>query len=223
MIGVYTLAEVTRYTGVPRTTVNQWFRSRGDRPGARPIFKSDYAGDGRDLPGFAVSFLNLIEAHVAAMFKEQGFTPKRIRQAHRHLQDLLKTPHPFAHESLRIDIDKDHPLQRPNIFTVEGATAIDAHTRQVMMEYVSPRLNTITYGDDSLAEAWEVANGIVIDPWRGFGHPVVKGAGVSTLILAKQYHANLGNTSLVAKLFNTTDNDVVRAVTYERSINRFAA
>jgi uncharacterized protein (DUF433 family) len=139
------------------------------------------------------------------------------------LQEILNIPHPFAHESLRTDVDEQHPLKRPNIFSVQGRTAIDALTRQVMLEYVSPRLNTITYGEDFLAETWEVATGIVIDPWRGFGHPVVKDAGVSTLILAKQYSANQGNTSLVAKLFKTTADDVVRAVAYETSINRFAA
>lgn len=218
--GVYTLADVARYTRVARSTLDQWFRSRGDRPKLPPIFKSDHGTDGN---GFAVSFLNLIEAHVAAMLKEKGFTPQRIRRAHKSLQGLLHTDHPFAHQSLRIDVDEKYHPKRPNIFTVDGSKAIDGLTKQVMLEYVSPRLNTITYGEDMLAETWEIATEIVIDPWRGFGHPVVKGAGVSTLILAKQYHANRGNASLVAKLFNTTADDVVRAVDYEKSIKRFAA
>jgi uncharacterized protein (DUF433 family) len=218
--GTYTLAEVSRYITVPRTTLDKWFRPRSDRPGSIPVFKSDYTANGSE---YVVSFLNLIEAHVAAMLRVKRFTPKRIRTAHRNLQQDLRTSYPFAHESLRIDADERYKPNRPNMFTLAGATAIDAHTRQVMMEYVAPRLSTITYGDDFLAKAWHVATGIVIDPWRGFGHPVVEGAGISTLILAKQYHANRGNASLVAKLFNTTATDVVRAVEYERNIKRFAA
>ena len=223
--GVYTLAEIARYTGLPVATLRDWFMPRSNKSGKGPIFTSAYGRTGGD---FSVSFLNLIEAHVAAMFRDNGYTHARIRAAHSNLQEILEISHPFAHRAVRFDQEFDSKsnelkLKKPNIFAQRGKFAIDANTKQVMLEYVAPRLNTVTYGNDLLAESWEVDAGIIIDTWLGFGHPVVKGASVSTLILAKQFNANHQNASLVANLFRTTAEDVQRAVQYERRIGRIAA
>src|SRR5687768_13860811 len=97
--GVYTLAEVSQYTGVASTTLRSWFVGRSDDRGLGPVFKPAYeVGD--DL---AVSFLNLIEARIASFFRGQGLSPYLIRRAHELLQERLGTPHPFAHEDLRTD------------------------------------------------------------------------------------------------------------------------
>src|SRR5687768_9257582 len=96
--GVYILAEVTQYTGVKPTTLRHWFMRRPDGRGRGPIFRSDYERVGND---FALSFLNLIEAYVASVFKAREIKPAFIRRAHEILQAEMGTPHPFAHADLR--------------------------------------------------------------------------------------------------------------------------
>ena len=96
--GVYTLAEASKYTGVPVSTLKSWFRARPDKAGKGPIFTSDYEQIGDD---FAISFLNLIEAYVASFWKKPGAKRGDIHRANEILQAELKVPHPFAHTDLR--------------------------------------------------------------------------------------------------------------------------
>jgi uncharacterized protein (DUF433 family) len=213
--GVYTLAEVTQYTGVPDSTLRSWFLPRPDKRGFGPVFASDYAAEGKD---FAVSFLNLIEAHVASFFKKQGVTPALIRRAHEVLQEQLGTSHPFAHEDLRTDSHRIFHIIRSD------AKLVDVVSRQMLFKNVKPYLRGIKYAlATRLAETWHVRKGIVINPKLGFGKPVIENSGVSTLIVAKQYVANGKNATLVARLFKITEEGVQNAFRYEKRLGRIAA
>jgi uncharacterized protein (DUF433 family) len=74
-----------------------------------------------------------------------------------------------------------------------------------------------------MASEWAVADGIVINPQMGFGKPVVERAGVTTLIVAKQYVANDRNAALVARMFKLSPASVVNAYEFERTHKRIAA
>src|SRR5690242_7587876 len=91
--GVYTLPELHRYTRVPLQTLRNWFFVRSDRSHHHPIFESEW---GRVHGDFAVSFLNLIEARVAALFRDKGVSSRDIRKAHQILKGEWRIKHPFA-------------------------------------------------------------------------------------------------------------------------------
>jgi uncharacterized protein (DUF433 family) len=213
MDAVYTLSEVSTYTGVPSTTLRAWFKPRSDGRGRGPVFQSDWEQAGDD---FAVSFLNLIEARVASFFRKQGVRPIHIRKTHSALQQRLGISHPFAHQDLRSDGDR--------IFQIIQADATDAISRQMLFKHVLPHLSGIRYASlTHLAETWQIKKGIVITPHLGFGKPVIENAGVSTLIVAKQYQANGMDANLVARLFKITEESVKNAFRFERSLRRIAA
>lgn len=214
-LGVYTLAEVSAYTKVPAGTIRNWFKPRSDGAGLGPVFVSDYEMEGDD---FAVSFLNLIEAHVASFFDEQGVDHAVIRRAHELLQVQLRTRHPFAHQDLRTDGERIISVFK------KDSTLVDSISRQLFFKHVKPHLRGIRYSIPTrLAETWMVKKGIVITPKLGFGKPVIENAGVSTLIVAKQYRANGMDAALVARLFKIPEASVLNAFRYEKRLGRIAA
>lgn len=217
-LGVYTLAEVSRYTGVPSATVRSWFRPRSDKRGLGPIFHQDYEESNGD---FAVSFLGLVDAYVASFFKQNNVKPHIIRRAHTVLQKRMGTEHPFAHASLSTDgirILEDLGNERD----------ADVISKQLLFPQFRNGLarttNKLGYNPATLlAEKWHIADGIVVNPRMGFGKPVVDQGGISTLILAKQYVANHRDAALVARVFKTSPATVMQAVQFETGIRRIAA
>ena len=213
--GVYTLGEAARYTELPSTTLRTWFKPRSDGRGRGPLFHSDYEVVARD---FAISFINLIEAHVASFFRNKGIKPTHIRKVHQILKDEWGMPNPFAFADLGTD-GKSIILSR-----ADDAALIDVLKRQMVFETARPHLLRIDYNTTTrLASSWRVADGVLINPKIGFGKPVVESTGVSTLIVANQYLANRRDAAIVAKLFNIPPGGVVSAFEFERKLKRIAA
>jgi uncharacterized protein (DUF433 family) len=210
--GFYPLSEAARYAGLPSATVRSWFKMRSDGQGHGPLFRSDFDPiDGH----YAISFLNLIEIYVARFFRKEGVKPPILRRAHKILQNELETYHPFAHADLCTD-------GRRIILKRGDAELIDVISKQHFFGQM--HLGRIKYSKTSrLAEAWGIASGVVINPAISSGKPVVARTGVTTFVVANQFHANLGNASLVASLFDLTEADVMHAVSFENSLKQHAA
>jgi uncharacterized protein (DUF433 family) len=220
--GVYTLAEVSKYTGVKDGTLRTWFVGRSDENGRGPIFTSDWDKIDND---FAVSFLNLIEAHVAKFFKEGRISPKNIRRAHEILKETLRTPHPFAHAQLGHDLRRIIQLGANGQHEEEPMEVISKQLkfpqfkesiRRIPLDKIKQGIKKIRYSQSTnLAEAWEIGDGVIISPKVGYGKPVVESEGISTLILANQYFANGKRADLVARIFATSQESVMNAFAFE--------
>lgn len=215
--GIYPLSEVARYTRVPLSTLRSWFVPRSDERGLGPIFASDWDRVDED---YAISFVNLIEAHVASHFRNKGIKPRDIRKVHEILREGWGIAHPFASEDLRMDAEAKRIIMN----RAGDQALIDVLHKQMVLETARPYLQRIEYGAASrLAERWHIAEGVVINPKVGFGKPVIDNTGVSTLIVANQYLANGRDAALVARLFKIAPAGVLSAVEFERSIKRIAA
>ncbi len=215
--GIYLLNEAARYTGVPSSTLRSWFMQRPDEKGQGPIFKSDWDKEGDD---YALSFLNLIEVHVAAHFKSKGIIPRHIRKVHKILSNEWGIEHPFASQDLRTDNDVKQVIWSRS----SDSALIDVLKRQMVLETARPYLERIKYNLASkMAELWHIADGIVINPKVGFGKPVIENTGVSTLIVANQFLANGRDAALVARMFKIAPASVLSAFEFERSLKRIAA
>jgi len=212
---VYTLAEASVYTGIPSTTLRSWFMPRSDGGGRGPIFNSDLPRIGDE---FGLSFFNLVEAFVASFFKKNLVKPNDIRKANLILKEKLHTPHPFVHAHLRTGLghvvhDQSH-----------GTRFQEVISKQLLFPEFSDGLHRLIYSPTTnLTDAWKVSPGVVIRPETGFGKPVLDIAGVSTLIVAKQYVANGKNAALVARLFKITEAGVNTAYQFEKNLRRIAA
>ena len=219
--GFYTLSEVARFTGLPVATVRSWFKDRPDGKGHGPVFQSDFAVVGRD---YGVSFLNLIDAYVAAFFRAQHVPSRVIRKAHGNLQQRLGTPHPFAHTDLRTS--QGRIIESMSPADEAEAAMVDVVNGQFWFDKMEGLHAEVDYDPVSkLARAWKVRPeyGVVIRPGVNFGQPSLEGTNIPTLIVASQYKANRGDETLVARLFETSAANVLNAYRFERGIGRLAA
>jgi len=194
---------------ISATTLHAWFLPRSDQMGLGPLFRSEWTKASGD---FAISFLNLIEAFVARFFKDSGVKPKRIRRTHEVLQGVLKTPHPFAHQELRTN-------GQEIISCSSDKQLVDFVAKQLYFPEMRNYLAGIEYDSSTmLAQTWTLAKGVVISPKMGFGRPIIRGTGVSTLIVANQYLANGKNAALVSRLFKIPEEGVLDAFGFENKL-----
>jgi len=154
-----------------------------------------------------------MDALIAGQLRKEGVSMHAIRSAHSVLKRDLHTDHPFAHSDIytdgkRVFVDVAE--------TIGDSTLSEVVSRQHFFPKVRDRLTHIEYSDSSrLAERWNIANGVLIDPMIGFGKPVVKGTGVTTHVVFRSHRANRSNTDLVAELYGLTPAGVVSAVNFE--------
>lgn len=213
--GVYTLSEAALYAGVHPATIRSWFKPRSDG-GLPPLFVSDYAPIEED---YAISFLNLVEVHVAKFFKRAGVKSSIISTAYVRLKEALpeglSTRYPFAHADLGTDGVRI-------IRKMGDSQLIDAIDRQHFIAQLVD-LKLVFDPTTRLANAWKISEGVSINPLIGFGKPVVENSGVSTKIIARQYIANRKDADLVARLFRIEPAGVINAYNFEKGCRQVAA
>lgn len=213
-VGVYGLSEAARLVSVNADTVRRWTADGGRRVRAHRL-----AGD--DLPvqrdRRAISFLELIELLVVARLRDQGVSLQTIRKVHAKMQGTWEMDHPFAHQRLRTDgrtvfLDALDDLSDPRLEEV-------LTDQRTMPEILLPCLARVEYSQPTrMAERWHIAPGVVIDPERSFGRPIVATDGISTHVLARAYRANAEDAALVADLYDVSIDAVHHAVTFENSL-----
>ena len=99
---LYSLAEVSYFLGIPKTTLHRWTRAAHNRKGQQiePLIIP------ADRTAALFSFYNLSEAHVlSATIRFHGIKPQRVRNAVRELEALsLSNPsHPLLSREFYTD------------------------------------------------------------------------------------------------------------------------
>lgn len=202
--GVYSLPEVAALVKKPYRTVHSWFKSIG-------VLTSDYS---QVDDKFAVSFFDLIDTLVAARFREVGVPMHEVRRAYAKLSVRLGTAHPFCHRGLyatgrRVIVDVAE-----NIGSVKLQ---DAVSNQGWLSELKECLHSVSYSNlTRLAERWNIARGVVVDPSLALGQPVIQGTGVTTFVASRAYYANGKDAAFVARLYGLTSTQVKNAVNFER-------
>ncbi|GIK19269.1 MAG: hypothetical protein AMXMBFR77_14420 [Phycisphaerales bacterium] len=210
-VGSYGIPEAARFAHVNVRTANRWMTGSGEGRRDR-LFQPDLPPvKGRH----AVSFLDLIDLLVVGRFREAGISLQTIRRVYSQLRKSLDTPHPFGHQRLLTDgrtvfmETLDHVGDRLLEEVLTGQRA--------MPEILKPYLKQVEYARDTqTATRWNIAHGVVIDPARSFGKPVIAAEGTTTFVLARSYYANDENVDLVADLFDVSPAAVQQAVAFER-------
>lgn len=206
--GVYSFAEVAKLLKLPRARVREWC------VGQRPVLSAGYA----PIDGIhAISFLDVVEVHVAAQLRACGVSLQRVRKVHQRLQKDLGTSTPFARRELLTD-GKDVFLR---CATNDGDDAIyEAITKQhVIPKLILPFLRQLRYASvNSLADRWNVADGVVIDPRYNFGQPMLESCSVPTSVIAAEFSANGNDPERIGGWFGITATDVMHAIRFEKSL-----
>lgn len=220
--GVYSLAEASRYTGLHHSRIRPWFKPRSDKMGRGPIFTSDYVHNSE----WALSFLDLIDVLVVGELRKINVPMLEIRRCYSRLRKIFKTKHAFCHRKLYADGKR---IIMEDIDEKGEAALIEVLTTQEVFKEIKNLLKRVHYSDvTNLAKLWNIAPGVIIDPRRCWGKPVVRSGktitGISTLVIANNYYGNDEDADFVADLYDIRSADVLNAVEFERTHgNRIAA
>ena len=184
----YGIAEAAHYLLVPRATLRSWvagmsYGSGFFKPVIQPVAKSP----------IALSFINLIEAHVlAAIRRKHRVDMQAVRRAIDFLKKEFGSSHPLADhkfETNGIDLFVERFGQLMSV-SEGGQLAVrellQAHLRRIERDDQGfpLRLYPFTRVDET-----DQPKNIVIDPFVSFGKAVITGTGVSTDIVAQRFKA----------------------------------
>lgn len=208
--GVYGFTEAGRLTHVNPQTVRAWFRGRyrAKMPvGRGRVFQSQYES------AAVISFLDLIEVLVAGQLRLAGVPLSAIRRAYAAISEHLSTPHPFSRREL--------PTDGQRIFVHTATSTNEEQLLEIIRrqhffpKVMLPYLNRVVYDDVSkLARCWNIMDGVVVDPGRSRGKPVVEATGIPASVLAAAYSANGRDADAVADWYGVAVEDVTLAVQF---------
>lgn len=209
--GVYSIAEAARFAQIAPITARRWFMGRQDSKSG-PVLRPHYKPVGRSL---AVSFLDLVDLLVVGRFREKGVPLQTVRRVYRCLRDRLGQPHPFSHARLLTDGRSIFVEWCDEIAGRELEEALSG--QQAFSELLRRYLQEIEYAPESgMACRWRIGDGVVLDPERNFGKPIVDEFGIGTRVLAAAFKANSNDKQLVADLYSVTPKAVLQAVAFEK-------
>lgn len=210
--GVYTPREAARLVGGTAQQVLRWTRGSGP---SDPLWNAEYQfiEDSTEI-----SFLDLIEVRVVDAMRRAGVSLQAIRFAIQLARDKFGVERPLSSRDFKTDgqevlmsaIEEDGEFvslskKRPG--------------QKVFKEIVLQSLNDLEY-ENSLAARWRPTgfSGIVIDPNRHFGTPLLSEYGISTATIFSE-NKTFNDASYLAKIYEIPLQIIKQAISYEASLD----
>jgi uncharacterized protein (DUF433 family) len=219
-VGVYTVPEASRLTGVPRARIRRWLMGyefgRGEtRRRSASVWRAQLSPIDRSV---ALGFLDLMEIRFVDAFLKAGLSLAAIRKAAKLATELVGSDHPFSTQKFRTDGKRifaqlEHRERGDK-------TLYDLERKQFgIYDFIVPSLlESVEFDKDGQAARWRPDKAatprIVIDPQRQFGQPIVDPGGVQTSVLADAFRAE-GSIESVAHWFELPAEAVEQAVKFE--------
>jgi uncharacterized protein (DUF433 family) len=216
----YTVADAAKYLYVPPATLRSWFvgRTYPRKDGGAGSFKPLLAPAGQP-GGAALSFFNLVEAHVLrALRTEHGIALREVRAALDFAENELKIPRVLLSDALLTGAGEVFLEHYGNLVSLSrsGQLAIrrtlelylrrvDRDDRHIPLR-LRPFLTAPRGGGDT----------IVIDPLVSFGRPVVAGSGITTRTLVQRVDAGETVEHLVRE-YGLTAEEIGDAIMFEKA------
>lgn len=219
--GIYSLSEAARYLQLSTRQLSYWFKPRKGE--SKSLLDSDYASV-VEIDNRFISFLDMVQALGVSWLRKNGVSLQSIRKVYPRLKTHLATSHPFSHNHLltdgyRIFIQTGEEVGDGAL--IELMRGIDQH---IMAEIMEPYLKRMDFDSSSnLANRWNLSDGIIIDPSRHFGKPIVAACGISAEILARAYFANGQDFDATADWYGVCPQDVETACLFYRQYYKIAA
>lgn len=205
-VGMYSLTDAVRYSGIPMSTVSRWLDPRP-------------AGTRDDLVTFD-EFVTLL--FVRQLRKRVRL--KDIREAEMDLRERTGHRHPFVHETLWV-AGRDVMVRvtdSPDSFLSANRHGQLAIPSIVEAERVDlPRLVADVRGqlgyDDGRVSVWRPVARIAARPAVQYGLTCVDGTRLTTRTIYDVAEAG-DELASIARLFEVTETDVAQAVEWERAL-----
>lgn len=216
--GIYSVPEASRLTGISAAQIRRWIRGykRVDDTGVQwksAVFDADYPSIDNVL---SLSFLDLVEVQFIQSFRQHGVSWKAIRLAAQRAADLVESEHPFAKRQFFTDGKSILTRIAGDCDNVELLNLV--HNQYELDRLVSPLLyENLDFGELDFANRWWPtgrSSGVVVDPLRNLGKPIVERYNVPTSVLADMVEAT-GSIERVADWYEIDLDSVREAVTFE--------
>lgn len=215
-VGIYSIAEAARLTGVSAGRVRRWLRGyehgRGEqRRRSRPVWQGALAPiDGST----ALDFLDLIELRFVDAFVRAGVSWPTLRLAHSRARELVHSTHPFGTNQFKTE--GRHIFA--DFMELHGEPGlVDVCKNQHYFEAVlRPILKDLEFANGAIQRWFPLGRDhrVVLDPARSFGQPIVRREGVPTAVLARAAKAN-ADLDEVCRWFDVTRKSLDDALAFE--------
>lgn len=218
-VGIYTVPEASKLTGVSKDRIRRWLRGYHSH-----LRKKNYSALWRpQLPEIdhkvALGFLDLIEVKFVGAFLDRGVSWPMIHKVREKAAELYPgVSHPFC--TKRFSTDGQRIFAEVHKETGENSLMEIATDQHVFAEITRPFLKQLEFkGADMLERWWPLGRDghIVVDPRKNFGQPTVCQEGIATKVLAESVRAN-GSVEEVARWYEINPQSVKDAVEYEQSL-----
>jgi len=219
--GTYSLAQAERLTRVPRDTIRRWTQGytypyRGERRSSPPLIATDTPRVG-GTP--VLSFADLLEVRFLDAFRRHGVSARAIRVASLRAQELLGRPRPFSTKIFKTD---GRTIMAELVRGSGDRMLLDLVRDQFQFsKIVGPYLYFgIQFNDLKEPQRWWPLGenrGVVVDPRRSFGAPIVDDLGIQTAILFAGFKAE-GSLDFVSEWYRVPVSAVSDAVEFEESL-----
>lgn len=211
--GVYTPREAARLIGGTPQEVLRWTRGSGT---SEPLWKAYY----QPIEDTAeVSFADLIELRVVKSFRIAGISLQAIRFAIAFARDKYGIERPLSSKGFKTDgceilmeaVEEDGEYV---------SLAKKRPGQKVFAEIVRQSLVDLDYEDDRVAR-WRpaFANGVVIDPERFFGDPILDEYGISTKTLYDEYEF-FGDKKYLRNIYEIPLESINNALKFENHLDK---
>ena len=220
-IGLYTVREASRLSGVSAARIRRWTKGYEYKAGldvqfSEPVWQPQLP-EIDDRVG--LGFLDLMEIRFVDAFRQHGVSWKTIRLAAKRAGELFGQSHPFSTRRFQTD--------GRTIF----AQSADASPKHALLDLVQSQYAFKPNISSSLAAGLEYSDGdavirwwpmgkkhrVVLDPERLFGQPIINESGVPTAVLANAYNVE-ESYEKVAKWYKVDQRAVREAVSFERKL-----
>jgi len=216
-IGIYSVRDAARLTGVSAGRIRRWLRGyrykAGNQQRAMPPL---WNGQWPPISGnVALGFQDLIEIRFVDAFLRQGVSWTAIHRARERAAEMFKVSHPFCTNRFVTDgrqffIEVEPDQSQASLIEI-------GNPQQVFTQIMKPFIKELEFQDGSGVIRWWPmgdARAVVLDPERNFGRPISSPGGVPTEVLARAADV-AKSVEEVASWYGVSSREVVDAVEFE--------
>lgn len=222
-IGVYTVPEAARLTGIPAPTIRRWvtgytYTRKGTARTSPPLWERQITAVDDSV---ALSFRDLLEVRFVQFFRTHGVGWTVIKRAAECASEIIQDSHPFSTKRFKTD---GRSIFAEIVQATGEESLLDLAKRQYEFKsFVEPFLfEGLEFSELGVAPVrwWPLGRNrrVTIDPERSFGQPICSPESVPTAVLAKAYRAE-GSMVAVARWFLVHPKSVGDAVEFENKIS----
>jgi DNA-binding transcriptional MerR regulator/uncharacterized protein (DUF433 family) len=219
-VGIYTVPEASRLTGIPADSIRRWlwgYRSRSKRgtvSNRDPLWVPQIPTIDNSR---ALGFRDLIEIQFVAHFKERGISLQSIRKTIGAATQLVEQTYPLSSIKFKTD---GRRILADVLDEQERRAVFDLSTGQYLLSFIWDHLyEALEYSEyEDLLRWWPLGKSrrVLVDPRRNFGQPICP-EGVPTFVLAGALGAEKAVES-VAYWYKVEPDSVRDAEEYERAL-----